>query len=145
MRTPESNDMQFSEIVLEVYYDAACPLCRREIGLLKRWDRRRRLRMTDISDPSFDPQAVGKTYAELMARMHGRLPDGTWIEGVEVFRRLYAAVGLGPIVALTRWPVISQLFDLGYAVFARNRLRLTGRCTAESCSVKGNSHLAPPR
>ena len=104
------------------------------MGLLQRWDRRQRIRFTDISIPAFDCPAVGKTFEELMARMHGRLPDGTWLDGVEVFRRLYAAVGFSPIVWLTRLPVVSQLLDLGYKIFARHRLRLTGRCTADSCS-----------
>ncbi len=128
----ESDSGKFA---LEVFFDGACPLCRREINLLKRWDRRRRLRFIDISDLAFDPHLVGKTQSELMARMHGRLPDGTWLHGVEVFRRLYAAVGLGPIVWVTRLPVVSQLLNLGYSIFARHRLRLTGRCTEETCSI----------
>ena len=127
------NELDPASVVLEVFYDGDCPLCRREMGLLKRSDRRRRIRFSDISDPAFDPQAVGKTFEELMARMHGRLPDGTWLYGVEVFRRLYATVGFGSIVWLTRFPVMSRLLDFGYAIFARNRLRLTGRCTGESC------------
>ena len=45
----------------------------------------------------------------LMAQMHGRLPDGTWLRGVEVFRRMYAAVGFGPLVFLSRLPLISQV------------------------------------
>ena len=75
-------------------------------------------------------------HADFMARIRGRLPDGTMIEGVEVFRRLYAAVGFGALVAMTRVPGLSQLLDLGYRVFARNRLRLTGRCAPDgSCAV----------
>ncbi len=70
-----------------------------------------------------------------MAEMHGRLPDGTWVTGVEVFRRLYTAVGFGSAVWFTRLPIIRQILDLGYRVFAKNRLRLTGRCT-EACSIK---------
>ena len=70
-----------------------------------------------------------------MAQIHGRLPDGSWIRGVEVFRRLYAAVGFGPLVSLTRLPVISQLLDWGYSIFARNRFRLTGRCTKQTCAT----------
>lgn len=58
---------------------------------------------------------------------------------IEVFRRLYAAVGFGPLVLLSRLPLISQLLDWGYAVFARNRLRLTGRCTAKNCSANPDS------
>ena len=64
---------------------------------------------------------------ELEARIHGRLPDGTVVEGVEVFRRAYAAVGLAALVAPTRWPGVARVLDLAYGWFARNRHRLTGR------------------
>ena len=49
--------------------------------------------------------------------------------GVEVFRRLYTAIGLGPLVWATRLPIVSGLLDWGYRFFARNRLRWTGRCS----------------
>ena len=71
-----------------------------------------------------------------MARLHARLPDGTWMCGVEVFRRLYAAAGFQRLVRLSRWPVISPLLEIAYRVFARNRLRLTGRCSAEVCQIR---------
>lgn len=118
----------------EVFYDGQCPLCRREIGMLRRLDRRQRIQFTDISEPAFDAGLPGKTYSELMGEIQGRLPDGTWVKGVEVFRRLYGAVGFRWLVAISRWPGIRNLLDLGYRLFARNRLRLTGRCT-ESCRI----------
>jgi predicted DCC family thiol-disulfide oxidoreductase YuxK len=124
---------------IEVFFDGGCPLCRREINLLRRWDRRGKIRFTDISSPDFQAAEVGKTEDALMAQMHGRLPDGTWLQGVEVFRRLYAAIGFAPLVFLSRLPLISQVLDWGYAMFARNRLRLTGRCSANGCSVKSES------
>jgi predicted DCC family thiol-disulfide oxidoreductase YuxK len=119
----------------EVFFDGGCPLCLREINMLRRWDRRRKIRFTDIDAADFSSKDVGKSYDELMAQMHGRLPDGTWIRGVEVFRRLYTAVGFGPIVFLSRLPVISQTLDLGYVLFAKNRLKLTGRCNSTTCDV----------
>jgi predicted DCC family thiol-disulfide oxidoreductase YuxK len=102
---------------------------------LERWDRRGVIRFTDIDSPAFQPASTGKSLSELMARIHARLPDGTWLEGVEVFRRLYAAVGFPRLVRLSRLPLIRQMLDWGYGVFARNRLRLTGRCTTNSCSL----------
>ena len=72
---------------------------------------------------------------ESMDEIQGRLPNGQWITGVEVFRRLYAAVGLKPVVALTRLPGISRGLEFGYRVFAKNRLRLTGRCDDGTCKV----------
>lgn len=121
---------------VEVFFDGACPLCRREVALLRRLDRGRgRIRFTDIDAPGFDPSSVGQTQAELMARIHGRLADGSLVTGVEVFRQLYTAVGFGALVALTRLPGIRHVLDAAYTLFARNRLRLTGRCTNDSCEV----------
>ncbi|MDP3276258.1 MAG: DUF393 domain-containing protein [Deltaproteobacteria bacterium] len=114
---------------VEVFFDGDCPLCVREIRMLQRMDRKRqRIRFTNIAAADFDPVTVGLSMKALMDRIHGRLPDGTLIEGVEVFRRLYTAVGLGPLVALTRLPLVRTVLDWGYRVFARERLRLTGRC-----------------
>ena len=124
---------------IEVFFDGGCPLCRREIAVLRRWDRRGKIRFTDISSPDFEAVSVGMTDEVLMAQIHGRLADGTWLRGVEVFRRLYAAIGFGPLVFLSRLPLISQVLEWGYAMFARNRLRLTGRCSANGCSVKSES------
>lgn len=120
---------------VEVFFDGDCPLCVREIALLRALDRRGRVRFTDIASPSFDAAAVGTTFEALMAEIHGRLPDGRWIQGVEVFRQLYAAVGLGWLVAPSRLPGVRHGLDLAYRLFAKNRLRLTGRCSAESCAV----------
>jgi predicted DCC family thiol-disulfide oxidoreductase YuxK len=120
---------------VEVYYDGACPMCAREISMLRRLDRAGRIRFADIAAPGFDAGAVGVSHDALMARIHGRLPDGTLIDGVEVFRRLYTAVGFGPVVALTRLPGVTQLLDAAYTGFARRRLRLGGRCDAQTCAT----------
>ncbi len=124
---------------VQVFFDGDCPLCLREIRMLQRLDRRRQnIRFTDIAGPEFDAGSWGIEWSVLMSEMHGRLPDGQWISGVEVFRRLYAAVGFGSLVRLSRLPGIRQLLDLGYRVFARNRLRLTGRCDA-GCELPGRT------
>jgi predicted DCC family thiol-disulfide oxidoreductase YuxK len=112
----------------EVFFDGDCPLCVREINMLRRLDRRGAIRFTDIAARDFDPATTGLTMAELMDRIHGRLPSGELVEGVEVFRRLYGAVGLGFLLAWTKWPLLRSLADWGYRTFAKNRLRLTGRC-----------------
>ena len=120
---------------IEVFFDGGCPLCRREMRTLDARDRDGRIHFTDIDAPEFDPATVGKSREDLMARIHARLPDGTWLESVEVFRQLYTRLGFGFLVRLSRLPGIAQLLDWGYRVFARNRLRLTGRCAAGSCAL----------
>lgn len=126
---------------IEVYFDGDCPLCRREIEALRWMDRRERIAYVDIAEPGFDPAARGldRTREELMAHIHGRTPEGEWVTGVEVFRRLYAAVGFGPLVALTRVGPVDAALRSAYEVFARNRLKWTGRdeaCESGTCRVE---------
>jgi predicted DCC family thiol-disulfide oxidoreductase YuxK len=109
----------------------------REIRLLKRLDRDGNIWFTDIAGRDFDATEWGTTQRDLMARIRGRLPNGEWIEGVEVFRQLYGAVGLGRLAALTRIWGISHAADAAYTLFAKNRLRLTGRsgCDTGACAI----------
>src|SRR5687768_3837171 len=87
---------------MEVFFDGECPLCRREIAMLRGLDRHGRIRFTDIASEPIDAVALGRTFEELMARIHARTRDGEWITGVEVLRQLYEAVGLGWLASWTR-------------------------------------------
>ncbi|MCC6622694.1 MAG: DUF393 domain-containing protein [Deltaproteobacteria bacterium] len=127
-----------NDYAIEVFYDGECPLCVREVRFLMRRDKRARVRFTDIASPTFDESALGIGWERLMDRIHARLPDGTWIEGMEVFRRLYGAVGLGWLLAPTRLWGLRQLSDWAYRTFAKNRLKWTGRCGPDGCAL-------PPR
>jgi predicted DCC family thiol-disulfide oxidoreductase YuxK len=124
-----------TRVEIEVFHDGECPLCQREMQLLQRLDRANAIRFVDISAGGFDPVPLGVSWQMLMERIHARLPDGTLIEGVEVFRRLYAAIGFRRLAAFSRLPVVAQLLDVAYHLFAKNRLRLTGRCTDGACPV----------
>lgn len=125
------------ESPLTVFFDGDCPLCVREIQMLRRLDRRNALRFADIAAPDFDAEEVGRTYESLMAQIHARTSDGRWITGADVFRALYAGVGFGALSKLSAVPGVRQAVNASYRVFAKNRLRLTGRnevCTRETCA-----------
>lgn len=130
-------------------FDGDCPLCLREVRMLRRLDRGKgRLGLSDIAAPGFRASQYGVEQAALMARIHGVLPDGSLVEGVEVFRRAYAAVGLGWLMAPTGWWPLRPLFDAAYRWFARNRLRLTGRsdtCSEDRCTPPSVRKLEEPR
>ncbi len=138
MRPYESLEMGAAKAgkKLQAFYDGGCPLCYREIEMLKRWDRQHQIQFIDIDSPNFVAADYGKTQLELMAHMHARLPDGQWVSGVEVFRQLYSIVGFGVPVWFSRLPGISLLLRGAYSVFARLRLRLPRRrCDGDRCSI----------
>jgi predicted DCC family thiol-disulfide oxidoreductase YuxK len=123
----------------KILIDGACPLCRREGEFFKRLDRGRgRLVVEDISDPDFDPEKYGTTWQDVTEQIHGVLPSGRLVRGMEVFRKAYTAVGLGWMLMPTRWPIVRPLADRAYTWFARNRIRITGRgtcCQTASCEA----------
>lgn len=116
----------------KLLYDGECPLCLREVQMLARMNKKQRLVLEDIAAPDFDASVYGRSFEQLMGSIHGVLPDGSLVDGMEVFRRAYAAVGLGALVAPTGWPGLRPVFDRAYKLFAKNRLRLTGR--SEACA-----------
>jgi len=122
---------------IKVLYDGECPLCVREVRMLRRFNRRGKLALEDIAEAGFDPARYGRSFEALMGQIHGVLPDGRLITGVEVFRRAYSAVGLGFLLAPTAWAPLRPIFDWAYTWFAKNRLRLTGRpeCSAGRCAL----------
>ncbi len=131
----------------EVFYDGDCPICLKEVNMLRKLDRNERITFTDIAPPTFDAVGhTGLTYETLMGSIHGRMSNGDMVEGVEVFRQLYGRVGLGGAVWLTRLPGIRHCLDAGYSIFARHRLRLTGRCLpAGACRVQYDTETADSR
>ncbi|MEX1315980.1 MAG: DUF393 domain-containing protein [Synechococcaceae cyanobacterium] len=130
-----------AEPQLRLLYDGACPLCLREVRVLRQRDRRchphaPRLEFVDIDDPAYDPAAhAGIDYRAAMGRIHGITAEGEVLRDLAVFRRAYGLTGLGWLYAPTSWPGLRQLADAAYGVWARWRLRLTGRPSLEQlCS-----------
>ena len=112
---------------LTVYFDGECPICRREIDLMKILNRKERLQFIDFSEPSYHPTEHGLNQCDLGRVIHARWSDGTLVTGVDVFREMWQAIGLGFLARFSRRALVNKLLVKGYAWFARNRLRLTGR------------------
>jgi len=119
----------------QVFFDGACPLCRREINWLRKRDRHRKIEFIDIASPEFCEKQFGKSFNELMREIHGRTEEGRWVTGVEVFRHLYDAAGFQRVVRVSRWPIVRHGLNVSYRVFAKYRTRITGRCADDTCQV----------
>ena len=118
---------------LTLLFDGGCPLCRREVTVLERRDRRLHgdhptLAFVDIDQPNYDPRNhQGITYRQAMGRIHGVETNGTVLQDLAVFRRAYELVELGWLYAPTRWPLVGALAEAAYGLWARLRLVITGR------------------
>ena len=133
---------------LTLLYDGGCPLCLREVRFLQDRDARLhhqapRLAFVDIDAANYDPQAYsGVSYREAMGRIHGLSRDGTVLRDVAVFREAYRLVGLGWLYAPTDWPLLRPVVDGVYGLWARWRLRITGRPDLDQlCSNRAGCRL----
>ncbi|MFN3769496.1 MAG: thiol-disulfide oxidoreductase DCC family protein [Ectopseudomonas guguanensis] len=109
---------------LTLYFDGDCPLCAREIRLLRRHATPQRLLFVDISTEYFDPAPLGLSLAEMQARLHARWADGEWLLGLDASLWSWQAAGLGRWVAPLRWRPLRPLLEWGYRLFCRLRPHL---------------------
>ena len=89
-----------------VWYDGGCPLCVREIALMRRLDRRGAISFVDVASPD---AVCPIDQRELLARFHAR-ENGVLLSGAAAFAAM--------------WRAIPVLKPLGWA--ARNRMILNG-------------------
>ncbi len=112
-------------MTVTVWYDGACPLCRREIALMRRLDRRGRIEFVDVDSDRHDcPVDCPIDRAELLARFHAR--EGNQIvDGAEAFAAMWRAIPvLRPLGLLARLRPVLWMLELAYRAFLRLRPRL---------------------
>ena len=113
---------------IDLLYDGDCPICMMEVNFLEKRDIKGLIKFTNLRDPGYNPGDHGNvTFESGMRKLRAVLPDGTVKVGVEVFRETYKAIGLGWMFALTNLPLIGNIADQIYDIWAENRLRLTGK------------------
>jgi predicted DCC family thiol-disulfide oxidoreductase YuxK len=104
-----------------VWFDGDCPLCAREIALMRRLDRRAAITFVDVSG------AVGKCLVErreLLARFHAE-ENGRLVSGAEAFAAMWRAIPvLRPLGLLARNPTVLDLLERGYLRFLKVRPKL---------------------
>ncbi len=114
---------------IRMLYDGDCPLCMREVNMLRRKDEgKNRIDFVDIASPDYrEEDNQGISFEEAMGKIHAITSGGEVVTNVEVFRRLYDIVGLGWVFAITRVEPFGTIIDRVYDVWAKYRLPVTGR------------------
>jgi len=129
---------------LTLYYDGDCPLCAREIQLLRKRASAERLSLVDISQGDFQAETTGYSKETLQNRLHARFADGEWVTGLDATLWSWRAAGLDRWAAPLTWPALRPVLELGYRLFCRLRPHLTWlphpdagqRCTDNQCNSK---------
>ena len=107
---------------LTVWFDGSCPLCRREMGLMKRLDRRGAIDFIDVAASPDADCPIGRT--ELLARFHAR-ENGRLLSGAGAFAAMWRAIPLlRPLGQLARVPLALSLLERSYVAFLQVRPRL---------------------
>ncbi len=109
---------------LEVWFDGDCPLCRREIAVMRRLDRRGAIAFTDVASGQ---GSCPLDRAELLARFHAR-EDGAMLSGAAAFAAMWRAIPLlRPFGLAARNTMVLGLLERLYIAFLRIRPALARR------------------
>ncbi|XP_022623329.1 uncharacterized protein At5g50100, mitochondrial-like [Seriola dumerili] len=127
---------------VKVLYDGLCPICVTEIRFLQFLQRNQpgKVDFVDISLPGYDGGKFKDiSYEMAMEEMHVIDEKDEVHRGIPAFAVMYGAVGLGWLGRFMTWSPVRPFMDQSYAIFARNRLKWTGRaeeCTTGRCEKK---------
>jgi ubiquinone biosynthesis monooxygenase Coq7 len=113
-----------AEPVLTVYYDGACPLCRREIGFYRGCRGAEAVAWVDVAGSAAEP-APDLPRADALARFHVRDSDGRLVAGGAAFAALWRALpGFSPLGRLFGSFLLRPLLARAYDSFLVLRPRL---------------------
>lgn len=116
------------EYPLTIFYDASCPLCRKEMHALKEYDAQDRFHLVDCSSAVFHDAAAAQaniSTADMLRLIHARDADGRWIIGVDVFVLAYRAVGIEAVARFFEFRPFRPFLNRLYPWIARNRTTLS--------------------
>ncbi len=112
-----------------VWYDSDCPLCLREIALMRRLDRRAAIDFVDIQAGRGCPL----DQATLLARFHAQERGLPVVSGAAAFAAMWRAIPvLRPLGLLARLPPVLWLLERAYLGFLRIRPWLQRRMRARA-------------
>jgi predicted DCC family thiol-disulfide oxidoreductase YuxK len=118
-RSRDENSSGRSGRYLTVWYDGACPLCRREIALFQRLDRRGAIRFQDVGQAE---AVCPLDRAKLLARFHAQEAGQPLVSGAAAFAAMWRAIPiLRPVGELARIPPVLWLLEQAYVCFLRLR------------------------
>ena len=117
------------EPTITCFHDGDCPICRIEINAMKKLDKdSNKVKWVDISREHETLKKSGLSYDEAMSKMYV-LDDDGFKSGVDGFLLLWSQLPyyrrIVPIIV--KVPLLKPILGVFYTLFARYRLKLTGK------------------
>jgi predicted DCC family thiol-disulfide oxidoreductase YuxK len=107
---------------LTIWYDGACPLCIREIALMRRLDKRRAIEFVDLV-PNDAPCPIDRQL--MLDRFHAQAPGGPILSGAAAFAAMWRVIPLlKPLGFVAQVPIILKLLEKLYLRFLKIRPKL---------------------
>jgi predicted DCC family thiol-disulfide oxidoreductase YuxK len=126
---------------LTVWYDAACPLCAREIALMRRLVPEGQVAFVDVSAPG---AACPIDRAALLARFHAQEAGGPLLSGAAAFAAMWRQTRLlRPLGVVARSPAALALLERLYRAFLRVRPRVQRLAGAGGPASPPHGGVAP--
>ena len=108
--------------LITVWFDGGCPLCRKEIALMRRLDRRNAIDFVDVAHDT--PIDCPIDRGNLLSRFHAQ-ENGKVLSGAAAFAAMWRAIPwLRPLGLIARIPPALWLLERVYGIFLRHRPRL---------------------
>ena len=101
-----------------LYFDGDCPICSKEM-----------CKLAEISDDNIELLDIhklpdnfdGPSEEKLLKVLHLKLPDGSWVRGLDANVIAWQHSKYGWLTKPLRWPVIKQISDWIYYRWAERR------------------------
>ena len=104
---------------VKVWFDGACPLCTREIALMRRLDRRGRITFVDVAEGADPSCPIDR--ATLLARFHAE-ENGVIHSGAAAFAAMWRAIPLlRPLGLAARSRIVLRVLEAAYLRFLKVR------------------------
>lgn len=115
---------------IKMLYDGECPLCMREVNMLRERNKNYgdAIKFVDICADDYAAEENSNIdFETAMGRIHAIRKDGEILTNIAAFRALYEEIGLGWVYAITYHQPWASILDAVYEFWAKYRLPVTGR------------------
>lgn len=119
-----------------IFYDGNCPLCAKEMQLLKRADIYNKIKLEDINNNDFEQRYSYIKRQDAMAFLHGQRDTGEMIYGLDVTFAAWQTVDRHSWLKILQLPILRFGADIGYWLFAKYRKQITRFFCKSSCGIK---------